>query len=150
MLPRPVRRLPLAVAAVAWLVGGALPSAAEEPPARTPSPAGARAYFISPSNGDTVQSPVLVRFGLSGMGIAPAGVKFPNTGHHHLIVDAPLPPLGQPIPADRQHIHYGAGLTESQLELPRGRHTLQLLLGDEKHVPLDPSVVSDPITITVE
>jgi hypothetical protein len=123
---------------------------AQEKPARTPSPAGARVYVISPVEGETVSSPVLIRFGLSGMGIAPAGVQFPNTGHHHLVRDAPLPPLDQVIPADQQHVHYGAGLTEAKLELPPGQHTLQLLLGDDKHVPHDPPVYSDPVHITVK
>ena len=132
------------------VVLAATASSAQEPPKRTPSPAGARVYVISPSTGETVSSPVLVRFGLSGMGVAPAGVAFPNTGHHHVLVDAPLPPFDQPIPADKQHIHFGAGLTEAKIELPPGSHTLQLLLGDLNHVPHDPPVYSEPITITVQ
>lgn len=122
---------------------------AQEPPKRTPSPAGARVYIISPANGETVASPVLVRFGLSGMGVAPASIVFPNTGHHHVLVDAPLPPFDQPIPADAQHIHFGAGLTEARIVLPPGQHTIQLLLGDAAHVPHDPPVYSEPVTITV-
>jgi len=144
------RRLVLGLPAAAILLLLPVDAHAQAALPRTPSPAGARAYLISPSDGETVSSPVLVRFGLSGMGVAPAGVAFPNTGHHHLIVDAPLPPLDQPIPADKQHIHYGAGLTESKVELAPGKHTLQLLLGDDKHVPHEPPVYSPPITITVQ
>ena len=90
-----------------------------------------------------------VRMGLSGAGIAPAGVDVPNTGHHHLLVDADLPPLDQPIPNDKSHLHFGAGQTEARLELPPGRHTLQLLLGDDQHIPQNPPLYSKKITITV-
>jgi hypothetical protein len=145
-----IRRAALALPAIAWLLISPDAARSQESAARTPSPAGARVYFISPGNAATVTSPVLIQFGLSGMGVAPASLKFPNTGHHHLIVDAPLPPLDQPIPADKQHVHYGAGLTETKLELAPGQHTLQLLLGDEKHVPHDPPVYSEPITISVK
>jgi hypothetical protein len=117
---------------------------------RTPAPAGVKLYLISPRDGETVASPIVVRFGLSGMGVAPAGVAFEATGHHHLIVDAPLPPPDQPIPNDAKHLHFGKGQTETSLALPPGRHTLQLLLGDLNHVPHDPPVASEPITITVE
>ncbi len=117
---------------------------------RTPAPAGARLYLISPRDGETVASPVVVRFGLTGMGVAPAGVAFEATGHHHLIVDAPLPPPDQPIPNDAKHLHFGKGQTETSLALPPGPHRLQLLLGDLNHVPHDPPVASEPITITVE
>ncbi|CAG1008940.1 hypothetical protein MYXO_03796 [Myxococcaceae bacterium] len=125
-------------------------ASAESTPARTPSPAGARVYVISPADGETVSSPVLVRFGLSGMGVAPAGIVFPNTGHHHLVIDSELPPLDRPLPADSKHIHFGTGATEAKIELPPGRHTLRLVLGDHAHAPHDPPVVSDPVTITVE
>lgn len=138
---------PLAGAFLALVLAAA--SFADDRPARTPSPAGARLYLISPAPGETVTSPVVIRFGLSGMGIAPAGVSFANSGHHHLIVDAPLPPLDQPIPADAQHVHYGAGLTETRLELSPGPHTLQLLLGDDRHLPHDPPVYSEPVSILV-
>jgi hypothetical protein len=117
---------------------------------RTPAPAGVTLYLISPRDGETVASPVLVRFGLTGMGVAPAGVAFEATGHHHLIVDAPLPPLDQPIPNDAKHLHFGKGQTETSLALPPGPHTLQLLLGDLNHVPHDPPVASEPIRITVK
>jgi hypothetical protein len=83
------------------------------------------------------------------MGVAPKGVAFENTGHHHLLIDTELPPAGQPIPSDRNHLHYGAGETETMIELPPGKHTLQLLMGDENHVPHTPPVLSKKITITV-
>lgn len=118
--------------------------------AATPAPEGARVYFISPVDGAVIKGPVQVRFGLAGMGIAPAGTQAPNTGHHHLLVDAPPPPAGKPIPTDAQHRHFGGGQTETVLELPPGSHTLQLLLGDFAHVPHEPPVLSDPIRITVE
>ena len=118
---------------------------------RTPSPDGAQVYIISPADGATVTNPVTVRFGLNGMGIAPAGIEKDKTGHHHLLIDvAELPPLDEPIPADDNHKHFGGGQTEVTLELPPGTHTLQLLLGDQNHVPHEPPVLSDMITITVE
>jgi hypothetical protein len=117
---------------------------------RTPSPTGAEVYFIAPIDGATVTSPVTVKFGLKGMGIAPAGITFDNTGHHHLIIDADLPPAGAPIPTDANHMHFGKGQTEATLELKPGKHTLQLLLGDFGHVPHDPIVTSKKITITVK
>lgn len=111
----------------------------------------ARVYFISPANGESVQSPVTVRFGLSGMGVAPAGVDKPGTGHHHLLIDVDgLPAMDQPIPNDGQHRHFGAGQTETELELPPGEHTLRLIFADHNHVPHDPPVVSDPIRIKVK
>lgn len=117
---------------------------------RTPSPDKAILYIVSPSDGATVSSPVTVVFGLKGMGVAPAGTEKENTGHHHLIIDAPLPALDDPIPADDNHKHFGGGQTETTIELPPGEHTLQLLLADQNHVPHDPPVTSDRITITVE
>jgi hypothetical protein len=117
---------------------------------RTPSPEGATVYFISPSDGATVSNPVTVRFGLRGMGVAPAGVEKDKTGHHHLLIDVPeLPPLDEPIPQDEMHRHFGGGQTEVTLDLSPGTHTLQLLLGDRNHIPHDPPVISDIITITV-
>lgn len=107
-------------------------------------------YFVSPADGAVVKGPVHVVFGLRGLGVAPAGVDRPNTGHHHLIIYAPLPPAGKAIPADANHVHFGGGQTEATIELPQGKHTLQLVLGDHLHVPLDPAVVSEKITITVE
>jgi len=108
-------------------------------------------YLISPASGETVSSPVLVQFGLRGMGIAPAGVEKAGTGHHHLLIDTDLPAdMSLPIAADDRHRHYGGGQTETVLELSPGPHTLQLLLGDERHIPLDPPVFSEKIEILVE
>jgi hypothetical protein len=118
---------------------------------RTPSAKGAECEIITPANGATAKSPVRVRFGLKGMGIAPAGFPFENAGHHHLLVDTDPPAnLGQPIPTSEQFVHFGKGQTETELELAPGEHTLQLLLGDHLHVPHDPPVMSKKITITVE
>ena len=119
--------------------------------AETPSAPGAEVYFISPRDGETVHNPVTVRFGLRGMGVAPARVTQANTGHHHLLIDvAELPAPGQPVPADEQHRHFGGGQTETTLELSPGVHTLQLLLADQAHVPHQPPVVSQRITIQVD
>jgi hypothetical protein len=119
--------------------------------ARTLSPEEAVVYIISPEDGATVTSPFTVRFGLKGMGVAPAGTEVANTGHHHLLVDVDeLPAIDRPIPADEHHRHFGGGQTEVELELEPGKHTLQLFLGDRFHVPHEPPVVSERITITVE
>ena len=117
---------------------------------RTPSPAGAEVYFIAPKDGEVLSGPVSVKFGLKGMGVAPAGMAFDNTGHHHLIIDAKTPPLDSPIPADANHVHFGKGQTEATLDLKPGKHTLQLVLADQLHVPHDPAVVSKVITVTVK
>lgn len=117
---------------------------------RNPSPKDVELYFISPRDGETVASPVTVRFGLRGMGVAPAGLAMENTGHHHLLIDAALPALDMPVPADANHVHFGKGQTETQLTLAPGRHTLQLLLADHLHIPHDPPVLSKPVTITVK
>ncbi len=120
-------------------------------PGPTPSVEGAMSYIISPENGAVVSGPVTVRFGLKGMGVAPAGVQVPNTGHHHLMINAPeMPNLMSPLPSDENHIHFGMGQTETVLDLPPGEHTLQLILGDYAHTPHDPPVVSAPITFTVQ
>src|SRR5688500_7051991 len=136
--------MPRALLTVA-LIGTGLAGLAIAQAKRTPSAAGAEVYFIAPQDGATVRSPVTVRFGLKGMGIAPAGIAFDNTGHHHLIIDGALPLLDVPIPADANHVHFGKGQTETMLELKPGKHTLQLLLGDQLHVPHDPAVVSKKI-----
>jgi len=123
-------------------------SAADLP--RTASPAGAEVYIISPQNGETVQSPFKVQFGLRGMGVAPAGVDVPDTGHHHLLIDvADQPDMSQPLPMTDNIRHFGKGQTETEISLPPGRHTLQLLMGDKSHIPLNPSVESRAITINV-
>lgn len=111
----------------------------------------AQLYFIEPKNGSTVKGPVKIVFGLSGMGVAPAGIDFPNTGHHHLLVDLEkLPDLSKPIPADKNHIHFGKGQTEVFIDLPKGKRSLQLLLGNYLHVPHKVPVISDKIQIYVE
>lgn len=109
------------------------------------------AYIVSPADGATVKSPFTVVFGLRNpWGVAPAGTKLDNTGHHHLLIDTPVPDLSKPIAKDDQHRHFGGGQTETALTLPPGKHTLQLLLGDFAHVPHQPPVMSKPITVTVE
>ncbi|MDX1442204.1 MAG: DUF4399 domain-containing protein [Gammaproteobacteria bacterium] len=110
----------------------------------------AELYFITPSDGAVIEGPVTVKFGLKGMGIAPAGVQRDGTGHHHLLIDTGLPDLDKPIPSDENHVHFGGGQTETTLDLEPGEHTLQLLLGDHNHIPHDPPVVSKKITITVK
>ena len=131
------------------LAGAALVAQADTP--RNPSPAGAEVYFESPADGATARGPVTVRFGLKGMGVAPAGIRFDNTGHHHLLIDTDLPAdLGQPLPANEHVVHFGKGQTETTITLPPGRHTLQLVLGDALHIPHDPPVVSKKIVITVK
>ena len=108
-------------------------------------------YFIEPKDGATVNGPVKIVFGLSGMGVAPAGIDFPNTGHHHLLVDLEnLPDLNKPIPANKNHIHFGKGQTEAILELPKGKRTLQLLMGNYRHIPHKEPVISDKITIFIK
>jgi hypothetical protein len=118
----------------------------------TPAPPNAYAYIGYPNDGQVVPAgkPFKVWFGLRYMGVAPRGVKFPNTGHHHLLIDVDLPPMDQEIPSDRNHLHYGAGETETMLELPPGKHTIQLLMGDDKHIPHNPPVYSKKITIYVK
>ena len=108
-------------------------------------------YFIEPKDGATLNGPVKIVFGLSGMGVAPAGIDFPNTGHHHLLVDIEnLPDLTKPIPANKNHIHFGKGQTEVLIDLPKGKRSLQLLLGNYLHVPHKKPVISDKIYIHVE
>ncbi len=119
--------------------------------ARKPAPAGATAYIIEPVDGARVTSPVRVVFGLKGIGVAPAGVDRNDAGHHHLLVDAPLPTdLGLPIANDEQHRHFGGGQTEVELTLAPGPHTLQMLLGDHLHIPHDPPIASSVVTIEVQ
>ena len=144
-----------AMLAAALLAGCA---AVPAPVPRTPAPEGANVYIISPSHGAVVSSPVTVRFGLSGMGVAPAGTQKKNTGHHHLFINRP--PLGKGpdgadeldanIPADDNHVHFGGGQTETTVTLKPGKNTLQLVLGDKDHIPHKPPVVSETIAITVK
>jgi len=139
-------RILAATLAIACL--GAATVAADLP--RSSAPAKAKLYFISPTNGQNIKGPVTVRFGLQGMGVAPAGTAGEGLGHHHLVIDAPLPRLDQPLPKDEKHRHFGKGETETVLELAPGKHTLQLVLGDASHIPHQPAVVSERITITVK
>lgn len=119
--------------------------------ARTPSPEGAQVYIISPTDGMAVNSPVTVKFGLKGMGVAPAGIDKQNTGHHHLLIDVSDYLAGdKPLPADANHKHFGGGQTEATIELSPGKHTLQLIMGDNNHIPHDPPVMSEKITIIVK
>ena len=135
--------------AIAQAPAGAPAAAAALP--RTPAPAGAAVYIISPKDGATVRNPVLVQFGLKGMGVAPAGIKFDNSGHHHLLIDsAPPSEMGIPLPATDKIVHFGKGQTETTLNLSPGKHTLQLLFADLNHIPHSPPVLSQKITITVK
>jgi hypothetical protein len=114
------------------------------------APENAQVYFIWPSDGTVITGGKFwVRMGLRNMGVAPKGFAVPRTGHHHLLIDTELPPMTEPIPIDRNHLHFGAGETEVRVELPPGKHTLQLLLGDKDHVPHNPPVYSKPITVVV-
>lgn len=110
---------------------------------------GAKVYIVWPRNGQTIAGGFWVRMGLRNMGVAPAGIDKPNTGHHHILIDTDLPPLDEPIPNDKNHLHFGGGQTEVRLELSPGRHTLQLLLGDKDHIPQNPPLMSERITIFV-
>ena len=117
---------------------------------RTPASSGAEVYIISPKDGATVKNPVIVQFGLRGMGVAPAGIKFDNTGHHHLLIDTAAPAdMNAPLPASANIVHFGKGQTETELTLPAGKHTLQLLFADLNHIPHQPPVISKKITISV-
>lgn len=116
---------------------------------RQPATKGAEVYFVSPQDGATLSNPVVVRFGLRNMGVAPAGVAHPDTGHHHLLIDTELAQMNLPIPADERHVHFGGGQTETAITLSPGEHTLQLVLGDYLHIPHDPPVTSSRIKITV-
>ena len=155
-----------AALAVAPLVCAATPAAAEEAssahsadhkadqnatatPQRTPGRKDAWLYIGWPNNGQVVGTRFKVWFGLRNFGVAPAGVRKDGTGHHHLLVDTDLKRFDEPIPNDKQHLHFGKGQTETVLELPPGRHTLQLVLADADHVPHDPPIMSKKITITV-
>jgi hypothetical protein len=123
---------------------------APPPGVRMPSPKGAYVYIGWPTDGTVIHSTRFkVWFGTRNFGVAPAGTFVPNTGHHHLLIDVDLPPLDQPIPNDKQHLHFGGGQTEAVIELPPGKHTLQLLMGDGRHVPHDPPLYSRKITIYV-
>lgn len=133
------------LAAFAMLAGPAL---ADDH--KTTAPDGASVYFITPADGATVSSPVTVKFGLKGMGVAPAGIEKAKTGHHHLLINKKLEDYDNPIPADDNHKHFGGGQTETSITLAPGKHTLQLLVGDHNHIPHTKPVESKVITITVK
>ena len=145
-------RKQLAAAAVVAATLASFVAAMDVATAATPAPSNAYLYIGWPNDGQVLSSgkPIRVWFGLRNMGVAPKGVKFPNTGHHHLLIDADPPAPGEEIPNDRNHLHFGAGETETTVELAPGRHTLQLVMGDARHRSFDPPVVSKKITITVK
>jgi len=131
--------------------------AADEPATVTPaaipqtaSADGASVFFIMPADGATVSNPISIEFGIAGMDVVKAGDDQPNSGHHHLLIDTDLPDLGLPVPADEHHIHFGDGSASTEIALPPGEHTLQMLLGDHLHIPHNPPLLSEQITITVE
>ena len=131
------------------------PAASRETPAsapallRKPAPESAQVYIINPTAGAQLSNPVVVQFGLKNMGVAPAGIDQPNTGHHHLLIDTELSSMDLPIPADAQHVHFGGGQTQTTVTLTPGEHTLQLVLGDFLHIPHDPPITSARISIIV-
>jgi uncharacterized protein DUF4399 len=130
-------------------IAGLLHCHAAQAQAGGPSPAGAAVYFIGLKDGDTLAPKTTLNFGLRGMGVAPAGSDRANSGHHHLIIDAPTPTLNVEIPNDFQHLHFGAGQTEAKITLPVGQHKLRLLFADVAHVPHDPAVYSEVINVNV-
>lgn len=133
---------------IAIAVGLAGPAFAD----RLPAPDGATAYIVSPADGATVTSPVTIVFGLAGMGVAPAGVEAENTGHHHLLINVEPEEVDYDfaVPSDDRHVHFGGGPTEATLDLPAGTHRLRLLVADHTHLPHDPPILSEPVTLTVE
>ena len=134
-----------ALALAAGLGGIVAPALSAEP-----APPGARLYIIWPKNGQVIQGGKFwLRMGLKNAGVAPAGIRKEGTGHHHVLIDADLPPPGEPIPNNRNNLHFGGGQTEARIELPPGQHTLQLVLGDADHIPFDPPLVSEKITVIV-
>ena len=137
-----------AIAAALALAGAGLTAQAQD---RTPSPAGAKVYIISPKDGEKVTSPVTVKFGVKGMAVVPAGTKQDNSGHHHLLIDTAVPSdLSLPLPSvPDKVVHFGKGQTETTVTLPPGKHTLQLVFADANHIPHNPAVISKKITVTV-
>lgn len=140
-------------AALAAIVLGGAPALAQtspQPAGPLAAPADARLYFIAPTNGARIRGPFVVQFGLRNMGVTQAGSNAPNAGHHHLLIDVKDPVAAEgPLPADRNHLHFGGGQTETRVDLPPGRHTLQLVLGDANHQPFKPVIASQKIEVTV-
>lgn len=116
----------------------------------TAAPDGAKVFFVDLKDGDEVSSPLTIKFGAEGIDVVPAGEDKPNSGHHHLVIDAELPPPNAPIPANEHYMHFGKGQTEATIELTPGKHTLQLDFGNYLHVPFEPPLASDKITVTVK
>lgn len=140
-----MKTLTASIAFAALIIGGTAVAG------DSPAPKNAYLYIGWPNDGEMVRkSNFRVWFGLRNMGVAPASVKKSKTGHHHLIIDAPLPPMDEEIPSDKNHLHFGKGQTETRVTLAPGTHTLQLLLGDHNHVPHNPPVMSRKITVTVK
>jgi hypothetical protein len=138
------------VAAADALAQGSTNAKPEAAPKRTPAPHDAYVYIGWPNDGEVVRTThIKVWFGARNIGVAPAGTDKPNTGHHHLLIDVALPPLDEPIPSDKNHLHFGLGQTETLIDLPPGTHTLQLLMADGDHIPHDPPLMSKKITIHV-
>jgi hypothetical protein len=117
---------------------------------RTPAPEHAKVFFNAPADGAVVPATFTVAFGVEGMTVVRAGDNSPASGHHHLLIDTDLPDAALPIPADANHVHFGDGSSSTELTLPAGEHTLQLLFADHLHIPHDPPVYSARITVTVE
>ncbi len=137
--------------AIAAVMSSVLSVAAFAQDAKSPWPTDARLYIISPKSGEAVSSPVTVLFGLKGLGVAPAGIEKAKTGHHHLLIDTKIPAeLGEPLIADKNHVHFGGGQTQATVELSPGQHTLQLLMGDHNHIPYNPPLASEVVTVTVK
>ncbi len=146
---RAQRRQRLATALVVAAMSAAGWEASAQTTPRKAAPRNALVYFHYPLDRLRVAGRFTVRIGLKEMGVAPAGVDRPLTGHHHLLIDVPPPDFDRPIPSDYNHVHLGNGQTEVVVTLPKGQHTLQLLLGDSTHTPHDPPVISKPITVYV-
>lgn len=138
------------IAAAAAFVILTLAGCGDSGPTRTPSAPGAKVFFVEPKDGAEVTAPVKVTFGIEGMEVAPAGTEKEHSGHHHVLIDTRLEDPNAPVPADANHVHFGKGQTEATLDLKPGKHTLQLVLGDHNHIPHDPVVQSEVITITVK
>ncbi len=140
---------PAAEPAAAAAPEAAAPVAAAPAPVSAPAPAGAKLSFAELKDGATVSSPLLVKFAVEGIAIAPAGSDAPASGHHHLVIDAELPAVDAPIPANANYVHFGKGQTETSIELTPGTHTLQLVFANGQHLPFNPQLASEKITVTV-
>lgn len=114
------------------------------------APKDAQAYIIEPADGATLPETFTIKFGLSGMDLAPAGTNQENSGHHHLLIDQPEFDVTSSLPATEQIRHFGKAQTETELTLTPGEHTLQLVLGNYAHVPHDHPVISEPIKVTIQ